>query len=153
MASGALVMCPGGVNLARVLEWVPGSPKKSLTASQSDREAGKAKKHARRTRYCPKWQFGIFTIFRVTVRTVVGGWKFFYGQIPPRSYQQGFNIWFLGRFRKIKSKSISCQLKSELRSHADGSQLGVQLDGLWGPGEARCGWVNIFLSKSRPAFS
>ena len=83
MASEALVMCPGGANLARVLEWVPGSPKKSLTASQSDREAGKAKKHARRTRYCPKWQFGIFTIFRVTVRTVVGGWKFFYGQIPP----------------------------------------------------------------------
>ena len=44
MASGALVTCAGGVNLARVLEWVPGSPKKSLTASQSDREAGKAKK-------------------------------------------------------------------------------------------------------------
>ena len=38
---------------------------------------------------------------------------------------------------KIKSKSISCQLKSESRSHADGSQLGVQLDGLRSPGDVR----------------
>ena len=87
MASEALVRCPGGVNLARVLEWVPGSPKKSLTASQSDREAGKAKKMPANRDIDSNEKSGIFTIFRVTVSPYCGWVEIFFGQIPPRLCQ------------------------------------------------------------------
>ena len=40
MASGALVMCPGGENLGRVLVWFAESPEKDPRVAQSDREAG-----------------------------------------------------------------------------------------------------------------